>query len=76
MVGHDVFPRGRDQHRELLQQFERLEEEVCGPVVERVLELVGEPPVGRAREPREGEGRTQAIAGETFKPEPVVRPSC
>ena len=43
MVGDQVLPRRRDQHRELLQQLERLEEEVRAPVVERVLALVGEP---------------------------------
>ena len=67
-----MLPRWRDQDGELLQQLERLEEEVGGPVVERVLELVGEAPVGCSREPREGEGRAEPIAGEALEAYPVV----
>ena len=72
MVGHEVLAGRRDQDRELLQELERLEEEVSGPVIEGVLELVREPPVGGAGEPREGEGRAQPVAGETFEAEPVM----
>ena len=62
-----MLPRWWDQHRELLQQLERLEEEVGGAVGQRVLELVGETPVSCSREPGEGEGRAKAVAAEAFE---------
>ena len=76
MPGHEVLPRRRDQDREFLQQRRAARSTSTTswvvPVTRGVLELVREPPVGGAREAREGEGRAQAVAREALEAEPVV----
>jgi hypothetical protein len=76
VIPHGVRARRRDQQRQPADQLERLEGELRAPIGPRPLQLVRETPVLSLGEPREREGRTQAVAAQPLETSSVERVHC
>jgi hypothetical protein len=62
VVAHEVEARGRDEGGELLDELERVEDDVARAVAPAVLQAVEEPSIRQAREATPSEAFARAVA--------------
>jgi len=73
MVEHEIDPRPRDQRRELLEQRERLEDEMARAIRPGCLEREHDATVGQQSESILRDRRPEQIAAELFQTRAIRR---